>query len=79
MQSVIHSTCCSIATGMLQSTDGLPAASGRRVIGLTTPSVGAANVIFSFTVVMLVSLASTFYPALIAARIQPVVAMSTEE
>ena len=24
MQSVIHSTCCSIATGMLQSTDGLP-------------------------------------------------------
>ena len=24
MQSVIHSTCCSIATGMLVSTEGLP-------------------------------------------------------
>lgn len=43
------------------------------------PSFGAANLIFSFAVVLLVSLASTLYPARVAAKIQPVVAMQPKE
>ncbi len=43
------------------------------------PAVGASNVIFALAVIFLVSLASTFYPARIAARISPVVAMQSKE
>lgn len=43
------------------------------------PSVGATQLLIGLVVVLLVSLASTLYPALIAARIQPVVAMQRTE
>ncbi|MFC1610577.1 ABC transporter permease [Myxococcota bacterium] len=67
----------------LLGTSGIPAAndimiflfSGPRLF----PEVGASNVVFALVVILLVSLASTLYPALMAARVQPVVAMQAKE
>ena len=43
------------------------------------PSVGAGNILFGVVAILLVSLVSTFYPARIATRIQPIVAMQAKE
>ncbi|MBK8011949.1 MAG: ABC transporter permease [Deltaproteobacteria bacterium] len=43
------------------------------------PFVGSTNVVFAGVVILLVSVISTLYPAYMAARIQPVVAMSAKE
>lgn len=43
------------------------------------PTVTAENILFALIAVFLVSLASTLYPAIIATRIQPVVAMRGRE
>lgn len=43
------------------------------------PTVGAGNLFLGFGVILLVSLISTLYPARIATRIQPVVAMQAKE
>ncbi len=43
------------------------------------PSVGAHNLIFAWMVVLVVCLLATFYPAFIATRIQPIVAMQGKE
>ncbi len=43
------------------------------------PAVGVGNVLFALVVIFLVSLVSTVYPARIAARISPVVAMQSKE
>ena len=43
------------------------------------PAVSPANIITAFVVVLLVSAISTFYPAFIATRVQPVKAMQTDE
>ncbi|MFO0728554.1 MAG: FtsX-like permease family protein [Myxococcota bacterium] len=43
------------------------------------PAFSVGNLSFAFVVVMLVSLVSTLYPARLATRIQPVVAMQTKE
>jgi ABC-type lipoprotein release transport system permease subunit len=43
------------------------------------PSVGPGNLVFAAGVILTVSLAATFYPAFVATRIQPVVAMQARE
>jgi ABC-type lipoprotein release transport system permease subunit len=43
------------------------------------PGFGASNVLLALTSILLVSLASTLYPARMASRIQPVVAMQGKE
>ena len=43
------------------------------------PFVGVGNVLFAAAVILVVSVISTFYPAFVAARIQPIVAMSPKE
>lgn len=43
------------------------------------PTVGSGNLIAAWVVILLVSLAATFYPAYMATRIQPVVAMQARE
>ncbi len=43
------------------------------------PTFDAGNLIFAFVVILLVSLAATFWPARIAVGIQPVVAMQAKE
>ena len=43
------------------------------------PSVGLGNILFGVVVILAVSLVSTFYPARIATRIQPIVAMQAKE
>lgn len=43
------------------------------------PDWSLANVLFGFGVILLVSIASTLYPAIVATRIQPVVAMRGRE
>ncbi len=71
-----------IITALGQS--GLPAGGQDVLVFLFSgphlyPSVGASQIITGLVVVLLVSLASTLYPALVAARIQPVVAMQRTE
>jgi ABC-type lipoprotein release transport system permease subunit len=46
---------------------------------LLYPTVGTGNLIAAWVVILLVSLAATFYPAYMATRIQPVVAMQARE
>jgi ABC-type lipoprotein release transport system permease subunit len=43
------------------------------------PSVGLQHLVLGFVVILLVTMGATFYPALLAARIQPVVAMQRKE
>jgi ABC-type antimicrobial peptide transport system permease subunit len=43
------------------------------------PTFGPANLLIGFVAIFLVSIASTLYPARIATRIQPVVAMQRKE
>lgn len=43
------------------------------------PSVSFGNIVAAFIIVLLVSAISTFYPAFIATRVQPVKAMQTDE
>jgi ABC-type lipoprotein release transport system permease subunit len=43
------------------------------------PTVSLGNLVFAFCVVVIVSVASTLYPARLATRIQPVVAMQAKE
>lgn len=43
------------------------------------PSVSMGNILMAFIIVLLVSAISTFYPAFIATRVQPVKAMQTDE
>ena len=71
-----------IITALGQS--GLPAGGQDVVVFLFSgpylyPSVGPTQLVTGLVVVLLVSLASTLYPALVAARIQPVVAMQRNE
>jgi ABC-type lipoprotein release transport system permease subunit len=40
------------------------------------PTVGMGNVLFAVVTILIVSLFSTLYPAIVATRVQPVVAMS---
>jgi ABC-type lipoprotein release transport system permease subunit len=62
---------------------GIPAATDIMVFLFSGPrlfpEVGASNIGFALVVIFLVSLVSTFYPARIAARVQPVVAMQAKE
>ncbi len=43
------------------------------------PSLGAGNVVAAFLIILVVSVVSTLYPALIAMRVSPVTAMQAEE
>jgi ABC-type lipoprotein release transport system permease subunit len=43
------------------------------------PTFGAGNLLIGFIAIFFVSIASTLYPARIATRIQPVVAMQRKE
>ena len=43
------------------------------------PSFGVSNLVVGLVVILLVSLVSTLYPARIAARVQPVVAMQAKD
>ena len=43
------------------------------------PTLGLSNILFGFTVVLFVTLISTLYPARVATRIAPVVAMQAKE
>lgn len=43
------------------------------------PSIGLSNIVFGFGVVLFVTLVSTLYPARVATRIAPVVAMQAKE
>jgi ABC-type antimicrobial peptide transport system permease subunit len=43
------------------------------------PALGTGNVVLALIVVLLVSMLSAFYPAILATRITPVEAMLTEE
>jgi ABC-type lipoprotein release transport system permease subunit len=62
---------------------GLPAASDALVVLFAGPRLypawSATDVLFGLVVVTLVGLASTLYPAVLASRIQPVVAMQGKE
>ncbi|AKU92182.1 ABC transporter permease [Vulgatibacter incomptus] len=63
---------------------GLPASSSDFLIFLfggpaLYPTVGVAQLVFGLAAILAVSLISTFYPARIAARIAPVVAMQRKE
>ncbi|HEY0840180.1 MAG TPA: FtsX-like permease family protein [Vulgatibacter sp.] len=63
---------------------GLPASSSDFLIFLfggpaLYPTVGAAQIVFGLVAILAVGLVSTFYPARIAARIAPVVAMQQKE
>jgi ABC-type antimicrobial peptide transport system permease subunit len=43
------------------------------------PTVGADNLLFGLAVILVVSLFSTLYPAFLAARVPPIVAMQGRE
>lgn len=63
---------------------GLPASSNDFLIFLfggpaLYPTVGAGQIVFGLAAIIAVGLVSTFYPARIAARIAPVVAMQAKE
>jgi ABC-type lipoprotein release transport system permease subunit len=63
---------------------GIPAAGKDILIFLFSgprlyPSVGAAQLALGFAAVLFVSVASTIYPAMIATRVQPIVAMQAKE
>ena len=65
-------------------TTGIPAAGKDILIFLFAgprlfPTVGPTQLALGFGAVLFVSVASTIYPAMIATRVQPIVAMQTKE
>lgn len=67
----------------LLATNGVPAPSPELVFLFggprLFPELGASNLLLGAVIIVFVSLASTFYPAFLAAQIQPVVAMGQKE
>jgi ABC-type lipoprotein release transport system permease subunit len=69
--------------GLWMGTVGLPATTDILVFLFAGPrlypTVALSNVVFAYVVVLVVSLLATMYPARLATRIQPVVAMQGKE
>jgi ABC-type antimicrobial peptide transport system permease subunit len=68
---------------LLRATGGIPATNDQLYFFFSGPSllptVGTVGLVASFAIVLVVSVASGFYPALIAMRVTPVEAMAADD